>query len=328
MADLVLVHFAENVRQPRNQLGEIDMAMGIYKHAHYCTRLGAASGNLVRDVLRRGVCGGLLTLLAMHAAVEAAETPGITPLNARDCSAMLAANVITQQNPLPCARLVRVSFSYVDFDGRQKQDGEMIVMDAIAPYVQHLLAQLHTAGFPLHSAHGLTYYRGDDLASMADNNSSAFNGRPITGGSSWSKHAYGAAIDINPLQNPYLSRDAEGHLTVLPPAAAVSERGAKGNPGNPDTPRNPLNAGMAESVRTLFADNGFLIWGGTWRQPIDYQHFEIGERAFIEKLAHSTPDQAARMFERYVRTYRNCVALRTPAGREAQCAQKTMRSVD
>jgi hypothetical protein len=322
MADLILVHFAENVRQPRNQLGEIDMAMGIDKHARYCTRLGAASRNLVRDGLWRVLCGGLLTLLSMHAAVNAAETPGITRLSPRDCSAMAAANVISPQNPLPCARLVRVSFSYVDFDGRQKQDGEMIVMDAVAPYVQHLMVQLHAAGFPLHSAHALTYYHGDDLASMADNNSSAFNGRPITGGSSWSKHAYGVAIDINPLQNPYLSRDADGHLTVLPPAAGVAERGASSNP------RTPLNAGMTETVRALFADNGFLIWGGTWRQPIDYQHFEIGERAFIEKLARSTPDQAARMFERYVRTYRNCVALRTPAGREAQCAQKTMRSVD
>jgi hypothetical protein len=348
MADLVLVHLAENVGQPRNQLGEIDMAMGIDKHARYCTRSGATSGNLTKDGLRRLACGALplllvlVVLLTAHGAVDAAETSGITPLNARDCSAMLAAHVITQQNPLPCTRLARVSFSYVDFDGRQKQDGEMIVMDAVAPHVQHLFAQLHAAGFPLHSAHALTYYRGDDLASMADNNSSAFNGRAITGGSSWSKHAYGVAIDINPLQNPYLSRDAEGRLTVLPPAATATERatGVGAKPGtnsintinttgnDPGNPRKPLNAGMAETVRMLFANNGFLIWGGTWRQPIDYQHFEIGERAFIEKLTRSTPDQAGRLFERYVRTYRNCVALRTPAGREAQCAQKTMRSVD
>jgi hypothetical protein len=230
---------------------------------------------------------------------------------------MLTAKVITASNPLPCRRLARVRFSYIDFEGHQKNDGEMVVMDAVAPYVQHLMTQLLAARFALHGAHELTAYHGDDLASMADNNSSAFNGRPITGGSSWSKHAYGAAIDINPLQNPYLSHDAAGRLTVLPPAAATTY-----------ADRSAIHAGMAETVRMLFAENGFLIWGGSWHEPIDYQHFEIGERDFIERLAHAKPDQAARMFERYVRTYRNCVALRTPTGREAQCMQKTMRSVD
>jgi hypothetical protein len=317
------------------------MAMGIYKHGRYCTRLSAGPSNRPGNpfygpggVLRRIGC---IALLAVHVAAGAAgvagiapavssgaasnitseSVPGITPLNAADCSAMLAVNVISEHNPLPCLRLARVRFSYVDFDGRQKQDGEMIVMDAVAPYVQRLMAQLLAARFPLHGAHPLTYYRGDDLASMADNNSSAFNGRAITGGSSWSKHAYGVAIDINPLQNPYLSRDADGRLSVLPPAAAALY-----------TDRGVLRAGMAETVRTLFAENGFMIWGGSWQQPIDYQHFEIGERAFIEKLARSTPERAASMFERYVRTYRDCAALRTPAVREAQCAQKTMRSVD
>lgn len=242
--------------------------------------------------------------------------PAVMPLNDSDCRAMLAANVISERNPLPCSRLTRVRFSYVDFEGHRKQDGEMIVMDAVAPFVQRLMAQLLAAHFPLHGARDLSYYHGDDLASMAANNSSAFNGRPITGGNSWSKHAYGVAIDINPLQNPYLSRDAAGRMTVLPPAAAAY------------ADRTAMHAGMAESVRMLFAENGFLIWGGSWHEPIDYQHFEIGERGFIEKLAHASPGKAAGMFDRYVRTYRNCVALRMSTGREGQCAQKTMRSVD
>lgn len=245
--------------------------------------------------------------------------PTIMPLTDNDCHAMLAANVISELNPLPCSRLTRVRFSYVDFEGRRQQDGEMIVMDAVAPYVQHLMAPLLAARFPLQGARELGYYHGDDLASMADNHSSAFNGRPITNGSSWSKHAYGVAIDLNPLQNPYLSHEAGewGRMTVLPPVAAAAY-----------TDRAAPRFGMVETVRTIFADNGFLIWGGSWHEPIDYQHFEIGERSFIEKLAHAKPEQAASMFERYVRTYRNCVALRTPAGREAQCAQKTMGRVD
>jgi hypothetical protein len=330
MADLVLVHFAEDFGQPSNQFGEIDMAMGIDKHGRYCTRFDKPRSRL------HGLIGMAL-LLAAPAAAYAAETaavpagkspasaPAIAPLNDSDCSAMLAANVITARNPLPCRRLARVRFSYVDFEGRPRHDGEMVVMDAVAPFVQHLLAQLLAARFPLHGAHDLAYYHGDDLASMADNNSSAFNGRPITGGSSWSKHAYGVAIDINPLQNPYLRHDAQGRTTVLPPASAAlhADRSA-----DRAAESDPLHAGMAEAVRTIFAENGFLIWGGAWHEPVDYQHFEIGERAFIEKLAHATPARAARMFERYVQTYRDCAALRIPAVREAQCAQKTMRSVD
>jgi hypothetical protein len=252
------------------------------------------------------------------ASTAASETVlGVAPLTPSDCSAMRAENVISERNPLPCGRLARVRFSYIDFEGHQKQDGEMIVMDAVASHVQRLMIQLQAAKFPLHSAHALTYYAGDDVASMADNNSSAFNGRPITGGSSWSKHAYGAAIDVNPLQNPYLSRGADGQLSVLPASAKTF------------ADRSTLRPGMTETIRGLFADNGFLVWGGDWKQPIDYQHFEIGDRAFIEKLARSDPKRAAQMFDRYVRTYQDCVALRKrDAARQTQCLEKTMRSVD
>jgi hypothetical protein len=253
-------------------------------------------------------------------AADPASIPGIAPLTATDCSAMQAAKVISERNPLPCLRLARVRFPYIDFEGHQRQDGEMIVMDALAPYVLRTFMQLHAMKFPLHSARSLGYYAGDDAASMADNNSSAFNGRPITGGSSWSIHAYGAAIDINPLQNPYLSRDADGKLTVLPASSATRY-----------TDRSTLHAGMAETLSATFATNGFLTWGGNWHQPIDYQHFEIGDRAFVEKLARSTPEQAAGLFDNYVRTYRNCVLLRpenTDASRQTQCAQKTIRNAD
>jgi hypothetical protein len=264
-----------------------------------------------------------LTLLLAGSAILPAPaaasepTPGVTPVTASDCSAMRAANVISERNPLSCERLARVRFSYIDFEGHQKQDGEMIVLDAVALHVQRLMMQLQTARFPLHSAHALTFYAGDDVASMADNNSSAFNGRPITGGGSWSKHAYGVAIDINPLQNPYLSRSANGQLSVLPASAKAF------------ADRSTLRPGMTETIRGLFADNGFLVWGGDWKQPIDYQHFEIGDRAFIEKLARSDPKRAAQMFDRYVRTYQDCVALRKrDAARQTQCLEKTMRSVD
>ena len=56
-------------------------------------------------------------------------------------------------------------------------------------------------------------YDGDDNRSMAANNSSAYNCRTVAGQSSFSAHAYGAAVDINPVENPYVTADG-----VLPPA--------------------------------------------------------------------------------------------------------------
>lgn len=255
----------------------------------------------------------------------ASATGSVTPLTAADCAAMLQGRATTGTNPLPCARLARVRFTYVDFAGQQHEDGQLILMDAVAPYGLRLMDQLLAANFPLHSARPIEDYTGDDDASMADNNTSAFNGRNQTGGKAWSKHAYGAAIDINPLQNPYLSRGPDGKLSVSPPSSA---------PAFID--RKNVRPGMAETaaVRALFAENGFLIWGGSWQQPVDYQHFEIGEQGFITRLAQATPIEAGLLFDAYVTDYRRCLK-RSPGSpghpeqqtRQLLCSQKTMRAV-
>ena len=61
-------------------------------------------------------------------------------------------------------------------------------------------------------------YGGDDFRSIEADNTSAFNCRPATGSSNWSEHAYGRAIDLDPLENPYVS----GGRTVTPPRAPIS----------------------------------------------------------------------------------------------------------
>ncbi|MDD9205334.1 M15 family metallopeptidase, partial [Georgenia sp. 10Sc9-8] len=106
-------------------------------------------------------------------------------------------------------------------------------------------------------------YGGDDGASMAANNTSAFNCRTITGGSGWSEHSYGRAIDINPLANPYVAGS-----TVLPAAGwayADRIRDAAGM----------IHAG--DEVVRAFAERGWL-WGGYWTYPKDYQHFSTSGR--------------------------------------------------
>ncbi|EJL84807.1 hypothetical protein PMI16_03757 [Herbaspirillum sp. CF444] len=226
--------------------------------------------------------------------------------------------VLSAENPVKCERLAQVSFRYRDFEGRLHDDGNVVVLDVVAPQVQGIFDALLQRRFPLHKAAPLDAYLGDDEASMRDNNTSAFNGRPMTGGGAWSKHAYGVAIDINPLQNPYIGKDAGKQIIVLPPAARGQYQS-----------RIPLRPGMVdEDVQDIFFRHGFMIWGGNWKQPIDYQHFEIGSRDFIAQLLGLPLNEARREFASYAATYVACLsdaAIANPSARRKACAGKSKR---
>jgi len=252
-------------------------------------------------VLRRALALSA-TVLAMG--LPLAAQADITPVSPAQCAQMRASKVITSGNPVPCTRLATVSFDYTDFDGATRQ-GAVVVLDAVAPQVESLFGELLLRSFPLAGARALEEFDGDDQRSMAANNSSAFNGRPMTGGGGWSKHAYGAAIDINPLLNPYVSQAGSSAQEVLPPK------------GSSYLQRTPAQAGMAEEVVSVFYDHGFLVWGGQWKQPIDYQHFEIGSRGFIVRLASLPRAQARAEFERYVAAYRRCAHPGAPGAQTA-----------
>jgi hypothetical protein len=101
-------------------------------------------------------------------------------------------------------------------------------------------------------------YRANDDRSMAADNTSAFNCRFVSGTSRWSMHAYGEAIDVNPVENPYVNGSR-----VQPPA------------GQAYLDRSNFRPGMAVPGRSLvraFAAVGWK-WGGRWRGTPDYQHF-------------------------------------------------------
>ena len=133
------------------------------------------------------------------------------------------------------------------------------------------------------SARPMETFGGSDDESMAANNTSAFNDRTIAGTSFSSLHAYGAAIDVNPVQNPYVSRT---RAKISPPDGArfVS--------------RTPPQPGMVEAIITVFATHGFTIWGGAWRDPKDYQHFQIDQR-LAERLARLSKKEAFRVYDHY-----------------------------
>ena len=167
-----------------------------------------------------------------------------------------------------------------------------MVLDAAADHVANIFRALLKMHFPIQQAKLLNHYDGDDDASMADNNTSAFNDRMVSGGTSISVHAYGLAIDLNPIQNPFLQRE-HGALHVSPEA------------GESYLNRADVRPGMAEAVVDLFAENGFTVWGGDWKSPIDYQHFQVG-RGLARRLAESSDANARAIFEMQIEQYRRC----------------------
>jgi hypothetical protein len=165
--------------------------------------------------------------------------------------------------PVGPSQLRRVRVAYWGYDG-EVHTGDLIIRATEAPRVADAFGRLYDARYQVNRIHPVQRYGSDDDRSMAANNTSAFNCRAVTGGSGWSEHAYGTAIDINPIQNPYVTRSG----AVLPPA------------GRPYADRSIKVTGTVNRngvVRAVFAEIGWE-WGGDWTTPKDYQHFSLSGR--------------------------------------------------
>jgi len=154
-------------------------------------------------------------------------------------------------------RLLRVR--YAGLDGTA-HDGELVVATALAGEMVAIFAELYRMRFPIRQVRTVDVYGASDDASVAADNTSAFNCRPITGGTEWSQHAYGRAIDVNPRENPYLPGPAVRPPGSLPPGSRA------------DRSRPPPGT-VTPAVVAAFARRGWT-WGGYWTGPVDYQHFE------------------------------------------------------
>ncbi len=164
--------------------------------------------------------------------------------------------------PVPPSRLRMLRIAYWGFDGR-RHVGALIVRDRAVPQVVVVFRRLYRARFPIRSMRPVDAFGGSDTRSMAADNTSAFNGRFVAGTTRWSMHAYGIAIDVNPVENPYVSGD---HVS---PAA-----------GRPYADRSLYRRGMLharDKVVRAFASIGWK-WGGYWRPARDYQHFSATGR--------------------------------------------------
>lgn len=160
--------------------------------------------------------------------------------------------------PVGPTQLREISLVYWGFDAAA-HTGRIVVNTDAVPAVEATFKTLYQQRFPIRSMRPVSEFGGSDDASMAADNTSGFNCRNAVapGAPHWSAHAYGEAVDVNTVENPYL----EGGK-VLPPQGA------------PFVKRSPYRAGMAVRGGQLvaaFAAVGWQ-WGGRWADP-DYQHF-------------------------------------------------------
>ena len=154
-----------------------------------------------------------------------------------------------------------VDLLYYSFDGKIHK-GQLVIDARLVEDIREVFQVALENKFPITSVIPISDDRffkngkwNEDDLSMLSNNTSAFNYRTVTGGKSLSKHAYGFAIDINPVQNPYI----KGNI-VLPPKAVY------------DTTK-PGTLGFDSPVVKTFLRLGWT-WGGNWKSLKDYQHFE------------------------------------------------------
>ncbi len=112
--------------------------------------------------------------------------------------------------------------SYWGFDGKA-HTGRIVVNEVVVADVVTVFRRLYEERFPIREMVPEDAYHGNDNAAAAADDTSGFNCRyaVASGPPRWSVHAYGEAIDVNDVQNPYVDG-----ATIIPPAgAAYLDRG-------------------------------------------------------------------------------------------------------
>lgn len=150
--------------------------------------------------------------------------------------------------------LVLLDVFYYSYDGKLHK-GQVLVNKEVQQDIQEIFEFIKETRFPVEKVIPIIKYDWSDEASTSDNNTTAFNYRFVSGTRIVSNHAYGYAIDINPMQNPYIKRNK-----VLPPGASY------------DTSVPGTISSDSQLVKE-FKERGWT-WGGDWRSVKDYQHFE------------------------------------------------------
>jgi len=206
----------------------------------------------------------ILLLLATPYLLLAGYTSSISKITPSIKKRMIKGGSWREGCPVGPRDLRYLKVKYIDFNGKGKM-GELIVHRTVAKEVTDIFGELYSNKYPIKKMRLVSDYRASDFQSIEADNTSAFNCRPITGGKKWSLHSYGKAIDINPIENPYISRS--GHISHK-----------KSLKHRKRVHRNSSAADKAvmlknDKIVKAFKKRGWR-WGGDWNSIKDYQHFD------------------------------------------------------
>jgi D-alanyl-D-alanine carboxypeptidase len=226
---------------------------------------------MLRRLLLSGGTAGL-AVVALGAGAAASEGPATDPsaraaapsfaFSARSLTPTLRHRLYGSSwrpgCPVALDGLRYVRLSYYGFDGGVHR-GELVVNASAVRAVRIAFADLFAHRFPIRRMRLVDAYGASDFRSIEADNTSAFNCRRATGATRWSEHAYGRAIDVNPIENPYVyANGTTSHAK-----------------SRPYLDRSRHRRGMAIWGGVLVRAFGAAGWGwgGTWPRPTDFQHF-------------------------------------------------------
>jgi hypothetical protein len=195
--------------------------------------------------------------------VFGAFNASISPINSDIKKRMIRGNSWHTGCPVPISDLRYIRVVYHDFSYKDRV-GELIVHKSIANEIVWIFEELYSIGYPIRQMRLISDFGGSDWKSIEADNTSAFNCRRATGSKKWSKHAFGRAIDINPLENPYISKT--GHISHRA-SLKYKKRFHKDS-----SPSDRAVLLPRDEATLIFKSYGFK-WGGDWRYIKDYQHF-------------------------------------------------------
>ena len=187
----------------------------------------------------------------------------ISPINPETKQRMIAGNSWRKGCPVSLRDLRYIRLTHRGFDGRDKQ-GELIVHKAVASEIVSIFRGLYDQGYPIRQMRLVSDFHGKDWHSIEADNTSAYNCRNVGGTKRWSKHSYGKAIDINPIENPYIS--SRGRISHK---ASLRYRKRRHQSTRASDRAILLSQDRATKI---FVQHGWR-WGGTFRGEKDYQHF-------------------------------------------------------
>ncbi len=202
-------------------------------------------------------------VLILSLLVLAEDHANISPVSSQIKRQMIKGNSYKHGCPISFKNLRYLQIRHLNFNGKTVI-GKMIVHKNVANDVVDIFKELYAIDYPIRKMKLISHYKGLDWQSIEADNTSAFNCRNVIGSKKWSKHSYGKAIDINPIENPYVFRSGKS-----------SHKASKRY-----TNRVHKNTSYADKALLLKQDKATKIfkkygwnWGGDWTGVKDYQHF-------------------------------------------------------